>query len=439
LDRLPQLLFGKLRQASPRPRAVAGLPQVGGRFYAYAVRRRDRLGRLDGALQGGGDHAAYGKLAKALPQGSGLLPATLVQSDARGPAGEDSRRIGGRPTVTDQQQRRHGSKYDNGLVIVDQAKYVDGFRQPCGDLSDELEELQNSTHGGFLWIGLKEPEAPEFDLVVAELGLHPLAVEDVRRGRQRAKIERYDDTLFVVLKTLKYVDATSDIETGELMVFLGQRFIVTVRRGDLSPLAKTRHQLEEHPELLRLGPVAAFHAVVDSVVDEYRRIDQELANDLEAIEAGVFAGDNSVHSATIYALKREVLEFRRAAVPLARPLSALAAPGSPLGEGEARLLLRDVADHLAQVIDHIESFDRLLTDVLHAHLARVGVSQNEDMRKISAWVAIAAMPTMIAGIYGMNFEHMPELGWKFGYPMALGIMALVCLVLHRLFRKSGWL
>lgn len=324
-------------------------------------------------------------------------------------------------------------------MIVDQAKYVDGLRQPCGDLSDELAQLQDNADGGFLWIGLKEPEAPEFDLVVAELGLHPLAVEDVRRGRQRAKIERYDDTLFVVLKTLKYVDATSDIETGELMVFLGQRFIVTVRRGDLSPLAKTRRQLEEHPELLKLGPVAAFHAVVDSVVDEYRRIDEELANDLEAIEAGVFAGDNSVHSATIYALKREVLEFRRAAVPLARPLSALAAPGSPLGEGEARLLLRDVADHLAQVIDHIESFDRLLTDVLHAHLARVGVSQNEDMRKISAWVAIAAMPTMIAGIYGMNFEHMPELGWKFGYPMALGIMALVCLVLHRLFRKSGWL
>ncbi|MFN8098323.1 MAG: magnesium/cobalt transporter CorA [Dermatophilaceae bacterium] len=325
-------------------------------------------------------------------------------------------------------------------MIVDQAKYVHGIRQPCGDLSDELAALRECPdEPSFLWIGLKDPDGGEFDLVVDELELHPLAVEDVRKGGQRAKIERYEGSIFVVLKTLRYVDATSDIETGEVMVFLGDRFVVTVRHGDLSPLAGIRHRLEQQPEVLRLGPVAVFHAVIDSVVDNYLRIDGELQADLEAIEAGVFAGDKDIHSERIYLLKREVLEFKRAVGPLRRPLTALASPGSPFGDTEARLLLRDVADHLSRVIDHIESYERLLTDVLHAHLARVGVRQNEDMRKISAWVAIAAMPTMIAGIYGMNFDHMPELRWHYGYAYALLLMVCVCAVLYRAFRRSGWL
>ncbi len=325
-------------------------------------------------------------------------------------------------------------------MIVDQAKYVDGIRQPCGDLSDELAALREQPdEPSFLWIGLKDPDAPEFDLVVDELELHPLAVEDVRNGGQRAKIERYEGSIFVVLKTLKYVDATSDIETGEVMLFVGDRFVVTVRRGDLSPLAGIRHRLEQQPDVLRLGPVAVFHAVIDSVVDNYLRIDGELQVDLEAIEGGVFAGDTDVHSERIYLLKREVLEFKRAVAPLQRPLVALSSPGSQFSDTEARLLLRDVADHLARVIDHIESYERLLTDVLHAHLARVGVRQNEDMRKISAWVAIAAMPTMIAGIYGMNFDHMPELRWKFGYAFVLLLMVSVCGFLYRAFRRSGWL
>lgn len=325
-------------------------------------------------------------------------------------------------------------------MIVAQAKYVDGIRQPCGDLSDELAELRTETdRRSFLWIGLKDATGAEFALVKDELGLHPLAVEDVVTGNQRAKVEQYDDTFFAVLKTLRYLDATSDIETGELMVFVGDRFLVTIRSGEANPLSDVRQRLEAQPELLRLGPPAAFHAVLDSVVDAYLAIADELQRDLDEIEEALFADDTALQSQTIYRLKREVLEFKRGCVPLARPLATLSGVGSPFPQDELRLLFRDVYDHLARVIDQAESFERLLTAVLSAHLSRVSVQQNADMRKISAWVAIAAMPTMIAGIYGMNFEHMPELGWRYGYGMALALMAAVCVVLYRLFRRSGWL
>ena len=325
-------------------------------------------------------------------------------------------------------------------MIVDQAKYVDGVRQPCGDLSDELALLR--THGAgpdFLWIGLNDPTSAEFDLVRSELDLHPLAVEDVLKGKQRAKIERYDDTLFVVLKTLRYEEETSDIETGEIMAFVGDRFLLTIRRGDAAPLHGVRLTLEKDPSALAAGPQVALYAIIDRIVDSYLVIDDELGRDLEGIEEGVFKDADTIASQTIYNLKREVLEFKRAAIPLARAVQLSFGPSSSLVDNETKLLYRDVSDHLSRVIDHIESYDRLLTDVLHAHLARVGVRQNEDMRKISAWVAIAAMPTMIAGIYGMNFEHMPELRWTYGYPMALLLMAPVCGSLYRAFRRSGWL
>lgn len=331
-------------------------------------------------------------------------------------------------------------QYDNDLVIVDQAKYVGGVRQPCADLGDALAGLRTDrTPGNFLWIGLKDPSPEEFELVRAELDLHPLAVEDVLKGNQRAKIERYDDTLLVVLKTLQYVEATSDVETGEVMVIVSDRVLVTIRHGDVAELKGVRARLEQDTERLEQGPHAALYAIIDRVVDTYREIDLELASDLEAIEEEVFDAEDHLHSGTIYNLKREVLEFRRAAVPLARAVAATFGPASSLIDGDLRLAYRDVLDHLAQVNDHIESYERLLTDVLHAHLARVGVRQNEDMRKISAWVAIAAMPTMIAGIYGMNFTHMPELSWRFGYGYALALMVTVCVLLYRAFRRSGWL
>ena len=335
---------------------------------------------------------------------------------------------------------RGGTGSHNGLVIIDQALYRDGRRRPCGDLSDELAGLRaDPDPGAFLWIGLKDPTTDEFDQVNDELQLHALAVEDAVKGQQRPKIERYDDSVFVVLKTLRYIEATSDIETGEVMAFVGDRFLVTVRRGEASPLAGIRQRLEADPEVLALGPMAALHGLLDSVVDTYRAIDIEVANDLEGIESAVFAG-GQVDTTGIYRLKREVLEFRRAVVPLSEPVRMLYTnPQSPVDHSELQLLFRDVGDHLQGVIDHIETYDRLLTDILGAHLAQVSVQQNEDMRKISAWVAIAAVPTMIAGIYGMNFTNMPELRWQQGYFAALVLMGVVCGSLFRAFKRSGWL
>ncbi|MEO7069311.1 MAG: magnesium/cobalt transporter CorA [Nostocoides sp.] len=333
-------------------------------------------------------------------------------------------------------------------MIIDQATYHGGVRRSCFDLSDSLEEIRaRPGTTDFLWIGLNDPTQAEFDNVNDELRLHPLAVEDVLKGRQRAKIERYDDTLFVVLKTLRYVDATSDVETGEVMVFVGDHFVVTVRNGALNPLAGIRARLEANPDRLRLGPMSVLHAVMDEVVDNYTYVEGELAIDLDEIEARVFAGERMAESHEIYRLKREVLETKRATVPLLPALDFLvASPRSALPEGELRLLFRDVSDHLKTVTDHVESYDRLLSDILGAHLAQVGVEQNEvavrqnsDMRKISAWVAIAAVPTMIAGIYGMNFDNIPELHWHYGYFIVIGIMATACFGLYRAFRQSGWL
>ena len=326
-------------------------------------------------------------------------------------------------------------------MIVDQAIYRRGRREPCGDLSDALDALRaDDETSDFLWIGLKDPTAAEFELVNEELQLHPLAVEDAVNGHQRAKVELYDSTMFVVLKPLRYIEETSDIETGEVMMFVGDRFVVTVRYGEAGPLKSVRARLEANPEMLSHGAIAVLHAVTDAVVDNYLAIDAELQDDLEEIEQSVFAGSDTVTSETIYRLKREVLEFRRAALPLAAPLRMLHdGSRSPLPDKEVRLLLRDVADHLLRVTDHMESYDRLLTDILSAHLAQISVQQNNDMRMISAWVAIAAVPTMIAGIYGMNFDHMPELHWYYGYFGALALMGSACLVLYRMFKKSGWL
>lgn len=334
-------------------------------------------------------------------------------------------------------------------MIVDGAIYRNGERHPCGDLSDAVDDLRsNGGPGDFVWIGLKDPTLEEFDLVDGELGLHDLAIEDAVNGRQRAKIEYYEGSVFFVLKPLRYIEATSDIETGELMAFVGDHFLVTVRRGEASPLAAIRARIEQTPEVLAQGPMGTLHAIVDSIVDDYRAIDVEIAADLDDIEAAVFSG-NAIPSGAVYRLKREVLEFRRAVAPIVGPMQGLHnSPRSPLTEGELRLQFRDVTDHLQSVLDHVEAYDRLLTDILSAHLAQISVQQNSDMRKISAWVAIAAVPTMIAGIYGMNFANMPELTasitvgggqFQYGYFVALAVMAGACVLIYRAFKRSGWL
>jgi magnesium transporter len=336
-------------------------------------------------------------------------------------------------------------------MIVDQAIYREGHRLVCQDLSEELDRLREEGNG-FLWIGLKDPTDAEFALVNQELELHPLAVEDAVRGDQRAKIEHYEGSLLVVLKTLRYVEDTSDVETGEVMVFLGDRFVVTVRRGDANPLAGVRARLEQNAEHLSLGPAAVLHAVMDSVVDNYILVDNEIHEDLEHIEQLVFSGTRGVDATVIYRLKREVLEIRRASQPLAEAMERLfVQPHRAIVDRDGSDVLaffRDVKDHLLKVNDHVESYDRLLSDILSAHLAQISVGQNDDMRKISAWIAIAAVPTMIAGIYGMNFDTIPELTasisvgdseYYYGYFVVLALMAVVCFGLYRAFKRSGWL
>ncbi|MEO3824506.1 magnesium/cobalt transporter CorA [Actinomadura sp. B10D3] len=323
-------------------------------------------------------------------------------------------------------------------VIVDKAIYASGRRHDIdGDISDAFDAARA---GGdcFLWIGLFEPDEDEFELVKDELMLHPLASEDAVSAHQRPKMERYDDTLFIVLKTLAYIDETSDIEVGEIMVFLGRDFVVTVRHGAGNPLGPVRRRLEESPELLKHGATAVLYAVCDEVVDRYGLVAHEVEVDIIGLERAVFDPGARDVTADIYSLKREVLEFRGAEDPLVPVLQEIV-KGRVAECGTTREYFRDVLDHLLRVDEQVDAHNELLNSVLTAHLALQGKQQNEDMRKISAWAAIIAVPTAIAGIYGMNFDHMPELHWSFGYPLVLAVMAVACVLLFRRLRKSGWL
>lgn len=323
-------------------------------------------------------------------------------------------------------------------MIVDKAVYRDGVRYDCEDPSRELERCR-AKNEGFLWIGLQNPTPDEFASINAELALHPLAVEGAVTGNQRAKVEIYDNLLFFVVKTLRYIEATSDVETGEVIMFAGDRFVLTVRGGEASPLTGVRRQLESRPAHLRRGPVAVVHAVLDLVVDTYLDIVVEVDSDLADIEELVFRDDRAVQGTDIYRLKREVLEFKRAAMPLVPPLRRLLQGEADFVDKKMRPFYRDVLDHLLLVVDHLESYDRLLSDILSAHLSQVSVRQNDDMRRISAWAAMAAVPTMIAGVYGMNFDNMPELHFHYGYFAVLAVMAGACVGLYVAFRRSGWL
>ncbi|MFE3585237.1 magnesium and cobalt transport protein CorA [Streptomyces vinaceus] len=327
-------------------------------------------------------------------------------------------------------------------VIVDCAMYRDGRRSPAPeDLSDALDQARASGDA-FLWVGMYEPTEEEFEHVSEEFRLHKLAVEDALTAHQRPKLEVYDDSLFVVLKPVMYDDDTDTVTTGELMLFIGDSFVVTVRHGEGAALSAVRHRLEHEPEVLRHGPTAVLYAVSDAVVDHYIEVAAELQADLEEVEADVFAPqatDTKNTAARIYGFKRQVLEFRRATSPLLQPMDRLAFGNVPFVHEHAQPFFRDVADHLTKASEYIEGLDRLLSDALAAHLAQMGVRQNDDMRKISAWAAMAAVPTMVAGIYGMNFDHMWELRQPWGYPAVVLVMVGACLGLHRLFKARGWL
>ena len=323
-------------------------------------------------------------------------------------------------------------------MIVDSALYQNGIRVVGpSDISDLVDIARTS--GGFVWLGLAEPTHDEFEHVVGELNFHPLAVEDAVHAQQRPKIEEYEGLTFFTLKTVFYNEANSAISTGELICFLEKDFIVIVRHGEGSPLVAVRQEIEAKPDFLKLGPYAVLHAVVDRVIDEYAVIANELENDVINLETKVFGGKRQTFSQEIYFLKRELIEYRHAIEPLVVPLQKLVSETYSQTPEVLKPFFRDTLDHLMRACEHASGMDSLLTTALQADLAHVQVRQNEDVRKISAWVALAAGPTMIAGIYGMNFKFMPELDWKFGYPLVLGVVTSLSSFLFYKFRKADWL
>ncbi|TCC39939.1 magnesium and cobalt transport protein CorA [Kribbella sindirgiensis] len=329
-------------------------------------------------------------------------------------------------------------------ALVDWGLYRDGVRDTR--VNSYTEALVRAQRGqGFVWIGLFQPTDHQLAIIGAEFGLHPLALEDAYEAHQRPKLERYGETLFAVFKTVTYVPhddltATSEVvATGEVMVFCGPGFVVTVRHGEHSELTGLRQELEREPQRLAAGPGAVLHAIADHVVDRYLEVADAVQADIDMIETSMFTPRGWRNIDRVYQLKREVLELKRAVAPLTGPMRALATLRHPLIADETKNYFRDVDDHLQRVKEQVISFDELLSSILQAGLAQVQVAENEDMRRISAWVAILAVPTMIAGIYGMNFDYMPELRMKYAYFVVLGVMVTACTVLYRLFKRNHWL
>ncbi|HEY9265178.1 MAG TPA: magnesium/cobalt transporter CorA [Mycobacterium sp.] len=354
---------------------------------------------------------------------------------------------------------RHGARADGpdaksihvpvARAMVDCGVYCEGSRLPGrythAAALDKVHEIEADGRDAFVWVGLHEPDEHQMQAVAEVFGLHTLAVEDAVHAHQRPKLERYGSTLFLVLKTVKYVDhesmanAREIVETGEVMIFVGPDFVVTVRHGEHGGLAGIRKRLEATPATLRLGPYSVMHAIADNVVDNYLDVTDLIETDIDGIEEDIFSPLSHTNMEGIYLLKREVVELRRAVSPLATDLERIGTDHADLVNVEIRTYMRDVLDHTIKAADRIASFDELLSSLVQAALGKVAMQQNVDMRKISAWVAIAAVPTALAGIYGMNFEHMPELQWAWGYPAVLLLMATVCALLYRTFRHNNWL
>jgi magnesium transporter len=329
-------------------------------------------------------------------------------------------------------------------MIVDCALYADGKREAV-NLAQAVSRARHRP-GSFVWLGLHEPTNDEFDDLALYFAPHPLALEDAVNAHQRPKLDIYDECLFVVLKTLRYDEHRVEIETGEIMLFTGEHFMVTVQHGDGDVLAPVRGRLEGLPELMRLGPSAVLYGICDAVVDSYEEIAEDVGQHLEDLERQVFASEGGADAARIYALKRQVLEFRHAVMPLGQPMRVLSGARLEGVHPAMEPYFRDVGDHLARVAERVEAFDSLLTDILTANLAQISIQQNEearqqneDTRRISAWVAIVAADTVITGIYGMNFDYMPELHHRYSYFICLAVMLVLDVGLYRQFRRSGWL
>ncbi|MFF4031810.1 magnesium and cobalt transport protein CorA [Streptomyces sviceus] len=337
--------------------------------------------------------------------------------------------------------------------IVQAALYRDGVRVSSpATLADTFRELREQP-SGMAWIGLARPPESELLSLAEEFDLHPLAVEDAMEAHQRPKLERYGDTLFVVLRAARYLDAPEEVDFGELHVFVGPDFVITVRHGAAPDLSAVRHRMEKTPELLKLGPEAVLYAILDAVVDGYAPVVAGVQNDIDEIETEVFRGDPEV-SRRIYELSREMVEFQRATRPLVSMLHALMAGFAKYGtDEELQRYLRDVADHVTHTSERVDGFRQALTDILTVNatlvtqqqnaemraLTEAGFEQNEEIKKISSWAAILFAPTLVGTIYGMNFDHMPELHWVLGYPFAMLLMAGVCTSLYIIFKRRDWL
>lgn len=316
--------------------------------------------------------------------------------------------------------------------------YTDGARQGEG-VPIRGSQAAASEAGGFVWLGLFEPSKAEFEDAKAEFDFHELAVEDALNAHQRPKLDIYDDSILVVLKTARYIDNTEEVELGQILVLLGKSFIVVVRHGKASPLARVRRRLEADPSLLGLGPSAVLYGILDAVVDAYQPVVDGLDKDITEVEKEVFSDVNHNPAQRIYFLKREVLEFQQAVASLLDPIERLTRGHRSYINEELSEYLRDVHDHVVRIAQRVASFRELLSSILEANLAQVGVRQNEDMRRISAWVAVAAVPTLIAGIFGMNFVAVPWATKSWGFAVVVVVMVAIASVLHRLFRQSGWL
>ena len=341
---------------------------------------------------------------------------------------------------------------EDTTVLVNNAVYVDGVRGPDPDSLDATFERLRAS-GGMAWIGLYRPDAEEIRAVAHEFNLHELAVEDAVAAHQRPKLERYGNTLFTVLRPARYIDSTEQVEFGELHVFTGPDFVVTIRQAETPDLGQVRRRLERSPALLRLGPEAVLYAIVDQVVDEYAPVVAGLENDIDEIEDQLFQGDPQV-SRRIYELSREVIGFQRATHPLLEVLASLEEGFDKYDvDLELRRRLRDVNDHALRLVERADAFRALLQNALTVQTTLIGQKQNEEMRtlteaslaqneevkKISAWAAILFAPTLVGTVYGMNFDRMPELHWFYGYPAALALMVVTSTTLYVIFKRRHWL
>ncbi|MCX3060925.1 magnesium and cobalt transport protein CorA [Streptomyces beihaiensis] len=385
-------------------------------------RRQDRAG------QGGGRRSTWRR-------GAGQRPSTGAPE----------------PPAPEPEPRRE--PVDTAGSIVHTAVYRDGVRVATPEtLTDTYRQLHADPET-VAWIGLARPTEAELKSLAAEFDLHPLAVEDAMEAHQRPKLERYGETLFVVLRAARYLDAPEEVDFAELHVFVGPDFVITVRHGAAPDLSAVRRRMEQSPELLRLGPEAVLYAILDAVVDGYVPVVAGVQNDIDEIETEVFSGAPEV-SRRIYELSREMVEFQRATRPLVGMLHGLMAGFAKYGtDEELQRYLRDVADHVTHTSERVDSFREALADILTVNatlvtqqqnaemraLAEAGFEQNEEVKKISSWAAILFAPTLVGTIYGMNFDRMPELSWSFGYPFAIGLMGVVCVTLYVIFKRRDWL